>query len=309
MIPESAVRTEGLGLRYGRVWALRGCTLSLPAGRVIALVGPNGAGKTTLLRLVVGLLAPTEGSVEVFGESPATNTPGVLARIGFVAQDHPLYGRFTVADLLRMGRSMNRRWDQPLAERRMASLGIPLDRRATALSAGQQAQVALGLALAKRPELVVLDEPLASLDPLARREFLQALMSAVADDGITVLFSSHALADLERVCDHLVVVGAGRVVLAGDIETLLADHRVLIGPRSAIDPATLPGIVEATHGDRHTTVLARQNGASPAPGWQSHPVALEELILGYLRRPDNAAPRPQDGAATRVAQDGSEARA
>ena len=284
MNPEDAVRIQGVSLRYGRTWALRDCDLSLPAGRVIALVGPNGAGKTTLLRLVVGLLVPGVGSVEVFGESPATNTRSALARVGFVAQDHPLYRRFTVADLLRMGRSTNLRWDQALAERRMAALGIPLNRRAGALSGGQQAQVALALALAKRPALIVLDEPLASLDPLARREFLQALMGAVTDDGITVLFSSHVVAELERVCDHLVVLGGGEVVLDGEIDTLLAEHRLLIGPRSVADPDRLPGVIQATHSDRHSTLLVRQNAAPPAPGWQAHPVALEDLVLAYLRR-------------------------
>jgi ABC-type Mn2+/Zn2+ transport system ATPase subunit len=177
------VVADGLGKRYRRMWALRGCTLTLPAGRVIALVGPNGAGKTTLLRLLVGLLAPTEGTIDVLGQSPARNTPQGLARIGFVAQDHPLYRRFTVADLLHFGRSCNVRFDSELAHRRLGRLGIPLDRRAGALSGGQQAQVALALALAKRPDLLILDEPLASLDPVARREFLSALMAAVAEDG------------------------------------------------------------------------------------------------------------------------------
>jgi ABC-2 type transport system ATP-binding protein len=289
---DEAVRVEGLGRRYGRVWALRGCTLSLPAGRVIALVGPNGAGKTTLLRLVVGLLSPSQGAVEVFGESPAANTPAALARVGFVAQEHPLYRRFSVADLLRMGRHMNLRWDQALAERRMAASGIPLRGRVAALSAGQQAQVALALALAKRPALLVLDEPLASLDPLARREFLQALMAAVADDGITVVFSSHVVAELERVCDHLVVLHAGQVVLADDIGALLADHRLLVGPAVPIDADQLPGVVQATHSDRHTTLVVRTNGTPPAPGWQPHPLALEELVLAYLRRTTTAAARP-----------------
>jgi ABC-2 type transport system ATP-binding protein len=276
------------------VWALRECSLSLPSGRVIALVGPNGAGKTTLLRLVVGLLAPSEGTVEVFGDSPATNTPTALSRIGFMAQEHPLYKRFSVADLLSMGRHTNLRWDQGLAERRMAALGIPMGRRVGTLSGGQQAQVALALALAKRPALLVLDEPLASLDPLARREFLQALMAAVADDGITVLFSSHVVAELERVCDHLVVLHAGQVVLAGDIEALLAEHRLFVGPGGPAEADRLPGVIQATHSDRHTTLVVRNNGALPAPSWQPHPFGLEELILAYLRRSTGAAARTSD---------------
>src|SRR5687768_9918732 len=173
---EYALRTDAAGKRYRRMWALRGCSLELPAGKVIALVGPNGSGKTTLLRMCVGLVEPTEGTVEVFGQSPTTNTAQALSRVGFLAQDHPLYRHFTVADLLRFGRSSNVRFDHDLAVKRLTGLGVPLDRRAGALSGGQQSQVALALALAKRPDLLVLDEPLASLDPLARHEFQQTLM-------------------------------------------------------------------------------------------------------------------------------------
>jgi ABC-2 type transport system ATP-binding protein len=290
---EYALRTHSLGKRYRKAWALRDCTLELPSGRVIALVGPNGAGKTTLLRLSVGLLTPTAGSVEVFGQSPTTNTPQALSRIGFLAQDHPLYRHFTVADLLHFGRSCNVRFDRHLAEQRLSQLDIPLDRRAGALSGGQQAQVALALALAKRPELLVLDEPLSSLDPVARREFQQTLMGAVATEGITVLFSSHAVHELERVCDHLIVVNRGRATLAGDIETLLTEHRLLVGPRVAADPDRSATVIEAVHSDRQTTLLVR-DGAIPAmPGWQAHPIGLEDLVLAYLRRPT----MPGDSAA------------
>jgi ABC-2 type transport system ATP-binding protein len=282
---EYALRADGLGKRYRRAWALRDCDLALPAGRVIALVGPNGAGKSTFLRLAVGLLAPTTGTVEVLGESPTANTPQVLSRVGFLAQDHPLYKHFTVADLLRFGRSCNLRFDQALAERRMSQLDIPLDRRAGALSGGQQAQVALALALAKRPDLLVLDEPMASLDPVARLEFLQVLMGAVAADGITVLFSSHVVPELERVCDHLVVLNHSRVTLAGDIETLLDEHRLLVGPRTDADLDRAGTVVEATHSDRHTTLLVRDGGTLTAPGWQPRPIGLEDLVLAYLRRP------------------------
>jgi len=231
-----ALHAKGLGKRYRKRWALRDCTLALPAGRVTALVGPNGAGKTTLLRLAVGLLTPTVGSVEVFGESPASNSVRALSRIGFLAQDHPLYRHFTVADLLRFGRSCNVRFDHDLAAQRLSRLGIPSNARAGALSGGQQSQVALALALAKRPDLLVLDEPMSSLDPLARREFQQTLMGAVADTGLTVLFSSHAVHELERVCDHLIVINHGRVVLDGDIDALLAAHSLLVGPRVATAP-------------------------------------------------------------------------
>jgi ABC-2 type transport system ATP-binding protein len=194
----SALEATGLGKRYRRTWALRDCTLELPRGRIAALVGPNGAGKTTLLHLAVGLLAPTEGAIRVLGEPPGGD-PALLARVGFVAQDAPLYGDFTAAELLRLGARLNRRFDQALARDRLGRLGVPLDRRADRLSGGQRAQVALALALAKRPELLLLDEPVASLDPLARREFLQVLMGSVAEQDLTVLLSSHLLADLERV--------------------------------------------------------------------------------------------------------------
>ena len=283
--PEYALHASGLGKRYRKTWALRDCTLALPAGRVIALVGPNGAGKTTLLRLTVGLLSPTTGSVEIFGTSPITNTPRALSRVGFLAQDHPLYRHFTVADLLRFGRSCNIRFDQELAERRLSQLDIPVDRRVGALSGGQQAQVALALALAKRPDLLVLDEPLANLDPLARREFQQTLMGAVATGGMTVLFSSHTVHELERVCDYLVVLNHGRLALAGDIDTLLGEHRLLVGPRVATGPDQSETVIEAVHSDRHTTLLVRDGAAPVMPGWQAHPLGLEDLVLAYLRRP------------------------
>ncbi|MFS8100897.1 ABC transporter ATP-binding protein [Lentzea alba] len=289
---EYALRTDGLGKRYRRTWALRDCSLSIPTGRVTALVGPNGAGKSTFLRLVVGLLAPTTGSVEVLGRSSATNTPEVLSRIGFLAQDHPLYQHFTVAELLRLGRSCNLRFDQGLAERRLAQLEIPLDRKAGALSGGQQAQVALALALAKRPDLLVLDEPMASLDPVARLEFLQALMGAVAENGMTVLFSSHVVPELERVCDHLVVLNHSQVTLVGDIDALVGEHRMLVGPRTTTDLDRSGTVVEASHSERHTTLLVRDGGVAAAPGWQASPVGLEDLVLAYLRRPARHGAEP-----------------
>ena len=229
---EVALETHRLGMRYGKGrsqnWALRDCSLRLPRGRIAALVGPNGAGKSTLLHLAVGLLAPDAGAVRIFGAAPFDN-PAVLADIGFVAQDTPLYADFTAAELLTMGSKLNRRWDGGLARMRLAQLGIPPDRRVGKLSGGQRAQVALALALAKRPRLLLLDEPLASLDPLARREFLQALIGSVAETGTTVLLSSHLLADLERICDFLIVLNAGAVQLAGEVDDLVADHRQLIG--------------------------------------------------------------------------------
>jgi ABC-2 type transport system ATP-binding protein len=241
MNPIPAVQTQNLGKRYGSQWALRECSLAIPAGSVTALVGPNGAGKTTLLHLVVGLSEPSAGDVRVFGWSARREPQVVLPRIGFVAQDHPLYRGFRLREMLKLGRKLNPRWDDDLARARLQRLGIPLERKVGTLSSGEQAQVALTLALAKRPELLVLDEPVAALDPLARREFLQSLMEAVADGGLTVVLSSHIVAELERVCDHLVILAAGGVRLAGSIEQILESHRLLTGPRSdsaAVDVST-----------------------------------------------------------------------
>lgn len=280
---EPVVRCTGLGKRYGRrTWALRDCDLELPQGGLIGLVGANGAGKTTLLHLMIGLLRPTEGAVRLFGEPLRLDRPEGLGRIGFVAQDHPLYRRFTVTDLLHFGHSMNHHFDLTGARDRLRGLGIALDRRVSKLSGGHQAQVALTLALAKRPQLLVLDEPVASLDPIARREFLRTLVDAVAGSDLTVMLSSHVVAELSRVCDHIVLLHAGRVRLAGDIDDLLAEHRLLIGPRTD-DLGEVDGVVTATHGDRHSNVLVRQPATtSTHPRWESHPVGFEELVLAYL---------------------------
>ncbi|MCP2335636.1 ABC transporter ATP-binding protein [Actinomadura rupiterrae] len=280
----AALEAEGLGMRFGRAWALRECSVSVPAGSVVALVGPNGAGKTTLMHLVCGLLRPSEGRVRVFG-GDAGGTAEALARVGFVAQEHPLYRGMTVAELLRMGQALNPGFDRALAELRLAALDIPLVKRAGALSGGQQAQVSLALALAKRPRLLVLDEPLANLDPVARRDFSRTLMSAVAEDEVTVLLSSHVIADLEAVCDRLVVLNRGSVRLDGAIEDVLAAHRLLSGPRDAA--TDVPGVVRAVHSERHSDLLVRTGPEETAvhPVWQQHRVGLEELILAYLESP------------------------
>jgi ABC-2 type transport system ATP-binding protein len=290
---EPALETGALGRRYGRAWALRDCSLHLPAGRVAALVGPNGAGKTTLLHLAVGLLRPDAGQVRVFGRDPRDDT-SVLAEIGFVAQDTPLYRDFTAVDLIKMGGRLNRRWDAALARDRLAALGIPPDRPVGKLSGGQRAQVALALALAKRPRLLLLDEPIASLDPLARREFMQALMGAVAESGTTVLLSSHLLADLERACDYLIVLQTARVQLVGAVEDLLAQHRTLVGPRSTDGgtPRGVASVVRARHTDRQSTLLVRRDDDSVIdPAWIEHDVTLEDLVLAYLAEADTRATR------------------
>jgi ABC-2 type transport system ATP-binding protein len=280
----NAVETTSLSKRYGRgTWALRDCTFALPAGRVAALVGPNGAGKTTLLHLAVGLLRPSAGSVAIFGVSPTQPPREVLTRIGFVAQDHPLYYDFSVADLLTMGRKLNPRWDQQTALAHLDRLGIPLRRQAGKLSGGEQAQVALALALGKRPDLLLLDEPLASLDPLARRDFLGTLMDATAAHGLTVLLSSHILSDLERVCDYLILLSAARVQLAGDIEEMVHVHKRLVGPRTnSAAVASIHDVIEEIHTDRQTTLLVRVNGRVFDRSWEIQDVSLEEIVLAYM---------------------------
>jgi len=278
------IQTSGLGKRYRRTWALRDCTLAIPEGRVVGLVGPNGAGKTTLLRLAAGLLAPTCGTISVLGQRPAAG-PAQLARVGFVAQDTPVYARMSVADHLRLGAWLNPAWDDELARRRIAQLGLDPKQRAGSLSGGQRAQLALTLALAKRPELLILDEPVASLDPLARREFLRGLMESVAEHGVSVVLSSHLVADLERVCDYLVVLVASRVRVAGEVSALLASHCRLSGPRR--DPGALPAgveIVEESHTDKQSLLLVRTDQPIHDPSWTITPVSMEDLVIGYMSR-------------------------
>jgi ABC-2 type transport system ATP-binding protein len=285
----SVIEACGLGKRYGRRrWALRDCDLDIPAGRVAGLVGPNGAGKSTLLNLAVGLLAPTAGRMTVFGGRPA-DRPAWLARVGFVAQDAPLYTRLSVAGHLRMGAWVNENWDGELAMHRIEKLGLDPGQRAGSLSGGQRAQLALTLAVAKRPELLILDEPVASLDPLARREFLQDLMEIVAEHGASVVLSSHLIADLERVCDYLVVLVSSRVQVAGEVSDLLASHHRLSGPRR--DPRSLPAsqqVIEESHTDRQTMLLVRTGEPVLDPAWTVRPVSLEDLVLAYMRRPVGA---------------------
>lgn len=279
------VRAQGLSKRYGRRWALSECTLEVPAGHVVGLVGPNGAGKTTLLRLAVGQLRPTTGGIEVLGRRPPTQ----LSRVGYVAQSTPVYPRLTVEEHLMLGGRLNPRWDMRLARDHIEHAGLDSRQRAGRLSSGQRAQLALTLAVAKRPDLLVLDEPLAALDPLARREFLQALMETAAGAGVSVLISSHAVNDLERICDYLVILVASRVGLAGGIDELLASHHQLIGPRR--DPATVPGVqvITARHTERQTTLLVRAPRTVDGPGWAVSGVGLEDLVLAYLKA--DARPR------------------
>ena len=283
----TVLEARGLGKRYRRAQALTDCTLSVPAGQVAGLVGPNGAGKTTLLHLATGLIAPTSGTIEVLGGRPASS-PAQLARVGFVAQDTPTYAALSVADHLRMGERMNPGWDAGLARDRIGRLGLDPAKRAGKLSGGQRAQLALTLALAKRPELLILDEPVASLDPLARREFLQGLMEFTADQQVSVVLSSHLVADLERVCDYLIVLVASRVRVAGEVDRLLAAHHLLTGPRR--DPAAPPAdweVITASHTDRQSTLLIRTEAPIHDPAWTVSQVSLEDVVLGYMTQAAN----------------------
>ena len=285
----NVIEASRLGKRYGSTWALRECTLAIPAGHVAALVGPNGAGKTTLLNLATGLAEPSAGGVTVLGGRPA-GSPAALDGIAFVAQDTPLYKNLSAADMLHLTRNLNRRFDQASAEARLAELGIPLNRKAGKLSGGQQAQLALTLALGRRPQLLVLDEPVAMLDPVARHDFMATVLTAAADDGMSVLLSSHVLAELERVADYLIVLSRGRVQVAGEVDDLLASHRLLTGPAAEADRYSERPVVHARRAAAQAHLLVRATADDPVPpGWEAHPVGLEELALAYLREPGAAA--------------------
>jgi ABC-2 type transport system ATP-binding protein len=276
------IQARRLSKRYRKVTALSEATITVPEGRISALIGPNGAGKTTLLRLLTGLARPTSGEVAVLGTSPRQD-PGFLAGIGFLAQEIPLYRRLSAEDHIGVGAHLNPRWDAASVRQRLKTLSIPLGQAVGTLSGGQRAQVALALTLAKLPRLLLLDEPVAALDPLARRHFLATLAEAVAGGGLTVVLSSHLVADLERVCDHLILLAASRVQLCGDIDTVLAEHQVLIGPRrdtTAIEKAHT--LVQAVRTARQTTLLIRRNGPLIDPAFEAADVGLEELVLGYM---------------------------
>lgn len=275
----SALRTVNLTKRYGRRNALAECSMEIPAGHVVGLVGPNGAGKSTLLQLACGLLAPTAGRIEVLGKPPASGSP----RVGFVAQETPVYTGLTIAEHLRLGAHLNPSWDPVLARRRIEHLGLDPTQRAGRLSGGQRAQLALTIAIAKRPDLLLLDEPVAALDPLARRGFLQALMEFTAEHGASVIMSSHLVGDLERVCDYLIVLSGSRVRVTGDVDELLATHHRLAGPRR--DPADLGAgrrVVLADHTDVQSTLIVRSTAPIDDPSWAVDRLDLEDLVLAYL---------------------------
>jgi ABC-2 type transport system ATP-binding protein len=276
-----ALQTSGLGKLYRRRQALADCTVSVPAGRVAGIVGPNGAGKTTLLHIAVGLLRPTTGTIKVLGKPPAAD-PGQRRKVGFVAQDAPAYAALSVADHLRLGARLNPGWDDDLARRRIERIGLDPSQHAGRLSGGQRAQLALTLAIAKRPELLILDEPVASLDPLARREFLDDLETAIAEHGISVVLSSHLIADLEQACDYLIVLTASRVQLAGDVDALLTEHCRLTGPAGEVPDLSGREVIHSSTADRRTTILVRGYAPAPGPAWTVSRLSLEDLVLAYM---------------------------
>ena len=277
-----AITTTGLTKRYGKTAALNDCTITVPEGRICALIGPNSAGKTTLLRLLAGLSRPTAGQVTVNGSVPRQD-PAFLAEIGYLAQEIPLYRRLSAEDHIRAGAHLNPRWDSASVRERLAALNIPLDRPVGKLSGGQRAQVALSLILGKRPRLLLLDEPVAALDPLARRNFLGTLTDGVAMGGLTVMLSSHLVADLERVCDHIVILSSSRVQVCGDIDDVLAEHKLLVGPSKDTTAIERDNhVVQVTRTPRQTTMLVRLNGPVHDPAFQVSDVSLEDIVLAYM---------------------------
>ncbi|MBV8256338.1 MAG: ABC transporter ATP-binding protein [Actinobacteria bacterium] len=280
MTSAAPLDARGLGKRFRREWGLRDCTLSIPEGAIVGLAGPNAAGKSTLLALATGLIAPSEGTISVLGRDPLRD-PSVLAEVGYVAQGAPLYRSFSVADAIEYARRTNQRWDGDLAAELLN--GLQPRTRVGSLSAGDRARLALALALGKRPRLVLLDEPFAGLDPLAGREFLQLLMDGVAEIEATVVIASHVIADIERVCDHIVLLTGGGVRLQGNVEELLESHRILMGPRRPI--GTIRGvrtIVRERYAGRQLTLLVVADGPIADPSWTVENVGLEELLLAYM---------------------------
>jgi ABC-2 type transport system ATP-binding protein len=280
----AALEAVGLGKRYGRRWGLEDCSFRLPAGRIAALVGPNGAGKSTLLRMAAGITRPTAGDVRVFGRSPQDQTVEVLRQIGYLDQERPLYRSFHVDEMLRFGERLNPNWNDAAARGYLAALDIPTDSKVGKLSVGQQAQVALTMCLAKRPALLLLDEPVAALDPVAREGLMHILLRSVVDDDTTVVLSSHAVSDLATICDYVIILSASRVHVADDLDYVLASHRLLMASSEQAPPLP-PGVlvVSTRHSERQTNVLVRVEEPVTDPSWRVVEPTLEEIVIAYLR--------------------------
>ncbi|MFC8198993.1 ABC transporter ATP-binding protein [Streptomyces sp. NPDC057298] len=283
---ESAIEARGVGRKYRRGWALRDCSFRLPAGRICGLVGPNGAGKTTLMAIAANLLEPTTGSLRVFGAAPESAPAG--RRTAFLAQEKPLFRRFTVAETLRLGRELNPGWDQRAAENIVRAGNVPFEAKIGTLSGGQRTRVAFAVAFGKRPDLLLLDEPMSDLDPLVRHELMSTLLAEAAERGTTVLMSTHMLAELENTCDYLLVIAGGGLRLAGEVDELRTSHALLTGAHT--DGHTPPElayhtVVETRLSGRQFTSLIRPDGPVAGP-WQASTPNLEELLLAYLRSPE-----------------------
>ena len=280
----SIIEASGVGKRYGLKWALRDCTISIPKGKIVGLLGPNGAGKSTLLNLVAGVTTPNTGSIYVDGHKPGSSTTH-LNDIGFVGQDNPVYKHMSLRNHLRMGAWLNPRWDTKAAEQRLENLGLEPKQLAGSLSGGQRAQLSLVLATAKSPSLLLMDEPVASLDPLARREFLQTLMGMFSNSPMSIVLSSHTIEDVDRICDYLVILIDSNVQLSGGVSDILQTHARLSGPRC--DTNTLHSsqeVIEETHTDRQTTVIVRTTERVLDPRWIATPVTIEDIALAYMKR-------------------------
>ena len=301
--PAPALEAAGLGKRYGRKWALEDCTFQVPTGRIAALVGPNGAGKSTLLRMAAGITRPTAGDVRVFGQSPQRQTVAVLRQIGYLDQERPLYRSFRVDEMLRFGEKLNPDWYDAAARSYLDALEIPVTSKVGKLSVGQQAQVALTMCLAKRPALLLLDEPVAALDPVAREGVMHILLRSVVDDNATVVLSSHAVADLATICDYVIILSAARVYVADDLDYVLASHRLLMAS-SEQAPSLPPGVVVVStrSSERQTSLLVRVEQPVTDPAWRVIEPTLEEIVIAYLREkgPRSVAfGEPGDGGRSR----------
>jgi len=280
---KSVVTTTNLQKSYKNKLALNDFTIDVPAGAVVALVGPNGAGKTTLLDIIAGLLSPTSGEVQLF-EKANPGSLEALQRISFVAQNSPLNKTTSVIDAMRVTKLLNVTFDWEYAQGRLLRLQIPLKRRIGKLSGGQQAQVALTLAIARRPDLLLLDEPLSSLDSLARQQFLSELMTSVATTNMSVIFSSHSISELEKVCDHLILIVDGEVKLCDSMESIIESHRMIACAPGELDYHQDIEIIERKLGTRFATHLIRAKNLLSLSGLESKPSNLENIVLAYLRR-------------------------
>lgn len=284
MREDLAIRTQGLAKRYGSFWALKNCTIAIPEGSITALVGPNGAGKTTLLKIIASLNKPSEGDIVALEAKPS-QSHDYLAEVGYLAQEIPLYNLLTAAQHITMGHKMNERWDSELAYNHLQRLGVPLDRAVGKLSGGQRAQVGLALALAKKPKLLLLDEPVAALDPLARTDFLSSLAtaSAEAEGGLTVVMSSHLLSDLERICDHVIILAAGETQLCDSIDHAVESHKTLIGSSNLhIDSPGITLVQEVRSPNQSRILVHLAEQAAIPNGWHVENADIEDIVLGYM---------------------------